>query len=117
MGTLKETNFTNVFDDTTDNEGNRKTNLKYYDGLSENAKLEFDPITFESYGKFARTTNRQLATIIREYYSKTLHDLRGVNILYNPGNNKAPFDVVMYFAINSLHLDISSCFLILQHLQ
>lgn len=102
MGTLKETNFTNVFDDTTDNEGNRKTNLKYYDGLSENAKLEFDPITFESYGKFARTTNRQLATIIREYYSKTLHDLRGVNIVYNPSAPAAPFELIMYFAKNSL---------------
>ena len=102
MATLKETNLTNVYDSTTDNEGNNIPKLKYFGDLSENAKLEFDPLTFEAYGKFMHTTNRQLATIIKEFYGKTFHDLRGVNITYNPGNPRAPFDVIMYFAVNAL---------------
>lgn len=102
MGTLKETNLTNVFDDTEDNEGNKKVNLNYFNGLSENARLEFDPLTFEAYGKTMRATNRQIATIVREYYAKTFHDLRGVNVVYNPGQPAAPFELIMYFAKNSL---------------
>jgi len=93
------TNISNVTDIRTDKEGNPIKNLKTYDQFSENAYATFDPITFNSFGNIMRTTNRNLATIIKENYQKIFHDLRGVYIAYYPGS-PAPFMVEFYFAKN-----------------
>ena len=71
--------------------------------LTENAKLMWEPLTFQAYGKISRTTNRSLATQIREYLAKTFHDIRGVNISYVPGR-KDPFNVEIFFAQNGMPL-------------
>lgn len=95
----------NISDRTKDKDGNDLANLKMYNGISENARLEWDSLTFEAFGKIERTTNRALSTTIREYLSKTFHDIRGVNILYNPGpGNNQPFVLEMYFAKNQAPL-------------
>ena len=95
------TNINNVVDNRTDKDGNEIKDLKFFGELSEKAYAEFDPITFNSFGNIMRTTNRNLATIIRENYQKIFHDLRGVYIAYIPGS-PAPFMVEFYFAKNVL---------------
>ena len=111
MATLKNipTNYENVIDkryqaDTNDdpnvNVDELNNKLKMYGSLSEKAKLDWDPLTFNSFGKLMRTSNRQLATAVREYYGKTFHDIRGVNLSYVSGI-QAPFVFEFYFAKNN----------------
>lgn len=96
---------TNVTDNTKDKEGNEIKNLKYFgegdQQISENAHITWSPLPFESFGKIMRTTNRALATAVKEYYQKTFHDLRGVNLRYVPGL-QAPFVFEFFFAKNSM---------------
>ena len=65
----------NVVDRTKTKDGKDIENLKWYGNLSENARLEWEPLLFESFGKLMRTSNRSIATAVKEYYAKTFHDI------------------------------------------
>ena len=96
MATLK---LANLVDPITKGE-DAPNNMKFYGELSEKARLEWDPLPFEAFGKIMRTSNRAIATAIREYYAKTFHDICGVNLMYTPGP-QAPFVFEFYFAKNA----------------
>jgi len=89
----------NVVDVRVDSNGNPLKDLVIYDRLSNKATAKFSPYTFRSFGNIMRLTNQQLSIIIREYYQKIFHDLRGVYIAYQPGM-KSPFNVDFYFTKN-----------------
>lgn len=89
----------NVIDVRTDSEGNPLKDLVIYDHLSNKATARFSPYTFKSFGSIMRLTNQQLSIIIREYYQKIFHDLKGVYIGYQAGQ-RSPFNVVFYFTKN-----------------
>lgn len=88
----------NVVDVKVEPEEGKKGPM-FYGPFSENAHLEWDPLNFKAFGKMARTTNKDVALALKEYYGKTFHDLRGVNLTYTPGS-AAPFFVEFYFAKN-----------------
>ena len=92
------TQFNFVSDKTTDNKGQQIGNLNYYGQLSENAKLEWEPIPFKPLGRVTRATSSMMASTISKYYSCTFHDLRGVNLLYEPMNRV--FVTEFYFSNN-----------------
>ena len=91
-----QTRFENVVDHADQADVNNQP--KMYDGISEFAELQWTPVSFKAFGKIMRTTNRLLASAIREYYSKTFHDLRGVNIVYEP--SRAQFFTEFFFSKN-----------------
>jgi hypothetical protein len=72
---------------------------KMFDDLPETAELEWVPIGYKAFGKIMRMTNRSIATAIREYYAKTFHEIRGVNVMYDPSH--AQFVTEFYFSKNT----------------
>lgn len=92
------TQFINVVDKTTDDNGVQLNNLNYYGELSENARLKWTPYPFKPLGRVARATSSAMAATIRQYYAETFHDLRGVNITYEPMNRV--FVTEFYFGKN-----------------
>ena len=93
-----QTKYENVVSREEVTEGTDQSQVKMYDDLPETAELQWNPIGYKAFGKIMRTTNRAIATAIREYYAKTFHDLRGVNIMYDPSH--AQFVTEFYFAKN-----------------
>ena len=70
--------------------------------LTEGAYLKWDPVPFDAFGKIMRTTNKRLAEAIKRYFGKTFHDIRGVNIRYEPsGGPKGKIQMEMYFSKNN----------------
>lgn len=106
MATLespKSTKYSNVTDRTHYDDGADISTLKKYDDLSENARLLFDPLPFNSIGNITYTTNRELSTAIRQFYGNTFHDLVGVNILLGSptGMPNINFNLQFFFQKNT----------------
>ena len=89
----------NVMDVRVDQNGQPVKGLVVYDKLSNQATVRFTPYEFKSFGNIMRITNQQLSIIIREYYQKIFHDLRGVYVGYMAGQ-KSPFNIDFYFTKN-----------------
>ena len=68
------------------NNGNNQQRNKsaiYANGITEDSSLAWEPVKYHAFGKVMRTTNRDIAIAIREFLSKTFHELKGVNVLYD----------------------------------
>ena len=100
----KATNIPNVKDFIVEGQEN---NTKVFGerGLTENAHIELNPLVFDAYGKIMRTDNRRLATAIKEYYKNIMNDLRGVNILYMPGQQQRDSYVLEFYFSKSTDRD------------
>lgn len=81
-----DSKYNNVVDNRKDKEGNEIQNLKMYGDLSERAYMDFDPMTFTAFSRITRMSSKELCIMVREYYSKTFHDLCGVNLFYLKNN-------------------------------
>jgi len=93
MVTFEETQYENVVVKQSEDKNHTP---KMYGSLPEDAKLNWDACQFEAFGSIMRTTNRDVALAIKEYYAKTFHDLRGIYISWNGKQ----FETEIFFAKN-----------------
>jgi len=83
-------------DNTTTTEG--KTTVDKTAGFDGTEYLQFQPIPFTAFGKIARINSGELSKYIRLAFSKTFHDLKGVNIVFMGGDR---FGVEFWFQDNT----------------
>ena len=78
---------TNNNSNNTENKSNEKTITvmtgKGEQQIPESSVLDFEPITFEAFGKTTRVNSYELARKIREMFQKKFHDVIGCNITWD----------------------------------
>lgn len=94
MGTEK--NFNNS------NKSNEERTISVMTGsgeqqIPESSVLDFEPITFEAFGKTTRVNSYELAKMIREMFQKKFHDVIGCNIVWDGRN----FNTTLFFQNNT----------------
>ena len=73
--------------------------------LTAEARLKWQLLPFEAFGKLMRKSSKDVATTIKAYLAKTFNDIRGVNIVYIPPRivgEEDRFDVELFFSQNQL---------------
>ena len=65
--------------------------------IPETASLDFEPITFEAFGKTTRINSYELARKIREMFQKKFHDVIGANITWDGKT----FNTTLFFQNNT----------------
>ena len=84
MSTFKATDIDSVFERTEDQQKQPlPVTANYKFGFTNNTEIVWDPITFSAFGRIMRTTNQDISVLIKEYYGKTFHDLRGTFIQWD----------------------------------
>ena len=99
MGTEKNTtNKNNINGGKIDN--GKTYNVKSGNGeiqIPESARLEFEPIAFEAFGKTTRINSYKLAKLIREMFQKKFHDVIGAYVGFDGRN----FNTTLFFQNNT----------------
>ena len=84
MSTFKPTEYECVFERTMDQQQQQlPVTANYKFGFTNNTELVWDPMPIKAFGRIMRTTNQELSLLIKEYYGKTFHDLRGTFIQWD----------------------------------
>ena len=97
MSTFRETGIEGVLDRTKDrNNQDLPITTQYQYGFTNNTELRWEPASFYGFGRIMRTTNKDLSLLIKEYYARTFHDIRGVFI----GWDGRQFITSIYFSKN-----------------
>ena len=65
--------------------------------IPEASILDFEPVTFEAFGKTTRVNSYELARMIREMFQKKFHDVIGANITWDGRN----FNTTLFFQNNT----------------
>ena len=65
--------------------------------IPESSILDFEPVTFEAFGKTTRVNSYELARMIREMFQKKFHDVIGANITWDGRN----FNTTLFFQNNT----------------
>ena len=100
---LKKTDITNIYDvQTKELSKEDAAKLKSYGELTSEAILKWNPLPLECIDKVWRMSNADICKMIKTYYQKTFHDLKGVNLRYVYGQSKpGDFQLELWFGMNN----------------
>ena len=91
---------TNNSNNTTDKSNEKTITVMTGKGeqqIPESSVLDFEPITFEAFGKTTRINSYELARKIREMFQKKFHDVIGANITWDGKT----FNTTLFFQNNT----------------
>jgi hypothetical protein len=96
----EKTIFNNVVTDDETNAGvnNTKYPIEYGQDFDGTEELQWQPESFEAFGKTTRIDSAELASKICAHFKQTFHELKGCNLIAHPGNQIA---VELYFERNT----------------